>query len=174
LRYIDGITNTGAAVGVVSVGDNNEYSAAGRSSQLLIAELPDRIKERGLVSCRFHLRHCAIQKIELISKILTQVYLVVKSGKENLVLSLANYRLNKIQRRLLFKLDFARGGGGSVHQDCDIYRPGLAEVIGERLNLLWDAILENDEIVLRKSRNKLAFLVKNRNRKQHAPDKDCF
>src|SRR6185503_243683 len=50
LGDIDSIANVGPAVSVFTIGDNNHHPPACHGSQFFVAELPDSIKQRGLIS----------------------------------------------------------------------------------------------------------------------------
>jgi len=104
LGDIDGIIQVGTAVSVYSVRDYHQRASTLRRPHLLITELPNRIVKRRLFSGFLDRIDGAIQQLEPVSEILTQIYFVIEGGKQYAIATRTNYSLNKVHGRLLFKL----------------------------------------------------------------------
>src|SRR6185295_13970378 len=97
---IDRIFEIGPAKCIVAVGDDDYDAAAGYISQLFVGKLPYGVKEGCLRTSLFDLIDRFLQKIELVSKILSEDDLVIKGHKGGLVFTQLDDRIEKICRGL--------------------------------------------------------------------------
>ena len=146
LRDIDRVIDVGAAVGIVTVSDDTTSTRRPWAERIFsIAELPDRIVQRGLLSGFFHREDRLVEQLKPIGKILSQSNFMIESREQHPIPAWPHDRLNKVHRRFLLELQFRCGRRRRVHQHGNVKRQVVVLFTGERIDLPAESCLPSSE-----------------------------
>ena len=160
LALLDGVAHAGAAVVVVTVGDENEGAADGdfvaEGKHLLVAGLVESV-EQGGAAAGAEFADALIEEVDVVGEGLGDVGLDIEALNEGAVVDVQHLE-EEFDGGVLLELEALADRAGSVEHDAD-----AEGEIGLLLEVLygcgWGAVIEQTEVFAMEAGDEAAFLI---------------